>query len=88
MRDRFNWTGNSYDNTEELSATTWRHVKFVEQAPVAGFGGNAGEQTSWTFSSDVCKRHDASLLLHWTFADALQVKSRSLPVEYQTWSFR
>jgi formate dehydrogenase iron-sulfur subunit len=29
--DGFNWTGNSYDNTAELSATSWRHVKFVEQ---------------------------------------------------------
>ena len=28
------WTGNSYDNTETLSATSWRHVKFVEQFPV------------------------------------------------------
>jgi formate dehydrogenase iron-sulfur subunit len=29
--DGFNWTGNSYDNTGQLSATSWRHVKFVEQ---------------------------------------------------------
>ena len=29
--DGFAWTGNSYDNTGELSATSWRHVKFVEQ---------------------------------------------------------
>ena len=29
--DGFKWTGNSYDNTTELSATTWRHVKFIEQ---------------------------------------------------------
>src|SRR5271169_615370 len=29
--DGFNWTGNSYDNTGDLSATSWRHVKFVEQ---------------------------------------------------------
>jgi formate dehydrogenase iron-sulfur subunit len=35
--DGFNWTGNSYDNTGELSATSWRHVKFVEQlSPGAG----------------------------------------------------
>jgi len=27
------WTGNSYDNTETLSATSWRHVKFIEQFP-------------------------------------------------------
>ena len=34
--DGFNWTGNSYDNTEELSATSWRHVKFIEQFPGDG----------------------------------------------------
>ncbi len=25
------WTGSSYDNTGQLSATTWRHVQFIEQ---------------------------------------------------------
>ncbi|HXW83855.1 MAG TPA: 4Fe-4S dicluster domain-containing protein [Candidatus Binataceae bacterium] len=36
--DGFVFTGDSYDNTRELSATTWRHVTFVEQFPsnVAG----------------------------------------------------
>ncbi|HEY2665046.1 MAG TPA: 4Fe-4S dicluster domain-containing protein, partial [Candidatus Binataceae bacterium] len=29
--DGFRWSGNSYDNTATLSATTWRHVAFVEQ---------------------------------------------------------
>jgi formate dehydrogenase iron-sulfur subunit len=29
--DGYEFTGNSYDNTGELSATSWRHVKFVEQ---------------------------------------------------------
>jgi formate dehydrogenase iron-sulfur subunit len=29
--DGNNFSGNSYDNTNELSATTWRHVKFIEQ---------------------------------------------------------
>src|SRR5215471_10972426 len=29
--DGFSWSGNSYDNTTELSATSWRHVKFIEQ---------------------------------------------------------
>ncbi len=33
--DGLNWTGNSYDNTESLSATSWRHVKFIEQFPPA-----------------------------------------------------
>jgi formate dehydrogenase iron-sulfur subunit len=31
--DEFHWSGNSYDNTEALSATSWRHVKFIEQFP-------------------------------------------------------
>ena len=34
--DGFRWTGMSYDNTEELSATSWRHVKFIEQFPDDG----------------------------------------------------
>ncbi len=25
------WSGSSYDNTKQLSATTWRHVQFIEQ---------------------------------------------------------
>ena len=53
--DGFNFSGFSYDNTGAVGASTWRHVKFVEQTPEPGFGGNAGEITSWTFSSDVCK---------------------------------
>jgi formate dehydrogenase iron-sulfur subunit len=53
--DGFDWSGYSYDNTGAVGASTWRHVKFVEDAPVPGFGGNSGEQVSWEFSSDVCK---------------------------------
>jgi formate dehydrogenase iron-sulfur subunit len=34
--DGFHWTGNSYDNTGELSATSWRHVKFIEQLSEEG----------------------------------------------------
>ena len=36
--DGFAFTGNSYDNTGELSATSWRHVKFVEQVRNSGSG--------------------------------------------------
>src|SRR6202165_2458561 len=25
------WTGTSYDNTQQLDATTWRHVQFIEK---------------------------------------------------------
>ena len=29
--DGFSWSGNSYDNTGHLGASTWRHVMFLEQ---------------------------------------------------------
>ena len=35
--DGFNWSGNSYDNTGAVGHSTWRHVKFVEAQPGAGF---------------------------------------------------
>jgi formate dehydrogenase iron-sulfur subunit len=53
--DGLNWSGFSYDNTGAVGASTWRHVKFVEETPQPGFGGNAAEINSWAFSSDVCK---------------------------------
>jgi len=46
--DRFALTGDSYDNTGELEATTWRHVAFVEDFPARG-------EKRWLFMSDVCK---------------------------------
>ncbi len=69
--DGLSWSGNSYDNTQTLSATTWRHVKFVEQFPqdggarrlpldvVPGDGQGAPPGGSppgrWLMMSDVCK---------------------------------
>ncbi len=53
--DGFDWSGFSYDNTGSVGHSTWRHVKFVEHEPKPGFGGNAGDLSSWAFSSDVCK---------------------------------
>jgi formate dehydrogenase iron-sulfur subunit len=47
--DGLNWTGNSYDNTVMLSATTWRHVAFVEQFD------RDGQPPRWLMMSDVCK---------------------------------
>ncbi|MFL5664067.1 MAG: 4Fe-4S dicluster domain-containing protein, partial [Ktedonobacteraceae bacterium] len=42
------WTGTSYDNTQQLDATTWRHVQFIEkfsqerlQADMNGGNGRA-----------------------------------------------
>jgi Fe-S-cluster-containing dehydrogenase component len=52
---RKNWSGFSYDNTGALGASTWRHVKFGENTPQPGLGGNAPELNAWSFSSDVCK---------------------------------
>ena len=48
--DGFEWSGNSYDNTGGLSATSWRHVKFIEQ-----FDGADGHPDRWLMMSDVCK---------------------------------
>jgi formate dehydrogenase iron-sulfur subunit len=40
--------GGSYDHTGELSASTWRHVRFVEQL-------EEEQGPKWIFMSDVCK---------------------------------
>ena len=54
--DGYAWSGNSYDNTQALGHSTWRHVKFIEGAAEPAVGGNLGEQLpAWSFSSDVCK---------------------------------
>jgi formate dehydrogenase iron-sulfur subunit len=57
--DGFEWTGNSYDNTGELSATSWRHVKFIEQLPDLGVSGPPGsawdDAGRWLMMSDVGK---------------------------------
>jgi formate dehydrogenase iron-sulfur subunit len=48
------WTGESYDNTSELGANTWRHVAFIEQnKPLRGEG--EVDALRWLMSSDVCK---------------------------------
>lgn len=50
------WTGYSYDNTQALGASTWRHVMFLEQPAVAGPQQVDMENPfRWIFLSDVCK---------------------------------
>jgi formate dehydrogenase iron-sulfur subunit len=50
------WTGYSYDNTQQLGASTWRHVMFLEQPAVAGPQQVDMENPfRWIFLSDVCK---------------------------------
>ncbi|MEK6234566.1 MAG: 4Fe-4S dicluster domain-containing protein [Planctomycetales bacterium] len=58
--DGMEWTGNSYDNTGELGASTWRHVKFLEldeplTSDPTGPLTPAGDSVGWLFVSDVCK---------------------------------
>jgi formate dehydrogenase iron-sulfur subunit len=60
--DNLELTGMSYDNTGGLSATTWRHVAFIEK--IGGEAGRATElapfQSNWLMMSDVCKHcHNA-----------------------------
>jgi formate dehydrogenase iron-sulfur subunit len=51
--DGLNWRGTSYDNTHVLSASTWRHVAFVEQLPAHGErGGQRGIESTWMGDAD------------------------------------
>jgi formate dehydrogenase iron-sulfur subunit len=56
--DGLRLSGHSYDNTRGLSATTWRHVAFIEQVRQDG-GPRATTmrpfQSNWLMASDVCK---------------------------------
>jgi formate dehydrogenase iron-sulfur subunit len=53
--------GGSYDHTGELSASTWRHVRFVELLEPLDRGGDVdvgqavADMDNWIFMSDVCK---------------------------------
>jgi formate dehydrogenase iron-sulfur subunit len=59
--DGLRFTGESYDNTSALGASTWRHVKFLEQAARAGpqvagpMTGDTEDPFRWVFLSDVCR---------------------------------
>ncbi len=54
-----NFTGNSYDNTGRLTATNWRHVRFIER------GSSLEGNMAWYMMSDSCK--------HCTHAGCLDV---------------
>jgi formate dehydrogenase iron-sulfur subunit len=49
------WTGESYDNTSELGANTWRHVAFIEQEKPLFVDTEGDGALRWLMSSDVCK---------------------------------
>jgi formate dehydrogenase iron-sulfur subunit len=63
--DGLEWTGQSYDNTGELGANTWRHVAFVEQNEPLKLDDDSPEPLRWLMESDVCK--------HCTHAGCLDV---------------
>src|SRR5258708_29646979 len=49
-------SGFSYDNTQALWASTWRHVLFLEQPEVAApQAADTKDPFPWVFLSDVCK---------------------------------
>ncbi len=52
--DELTLTGQSYDNTGTLSATTWRHVAFVEHLDTRPTEMEPF-QSNWLMLSDVCK---------------------------------
>ena len=64
--DDIGLTGQSYDNTGSLSATTWRHVAFIERISNAQ-GERATTlqpfQSNWLMMSDVCKHCSPALCL-------------------------
>ena len=59
--DGYLLTGMSYDNTQELGASTWRHVAFVEKPlstvdlGMPSLGAPEVDGVRWLMSSDVCK---------------------------------
>lgn len=64
--DPYHWSGDSYDNTKDLSANNWRHVKFVERFPEKNAVDRPAPATidaliaepkvgKWLFMSDQCK---------------------------------
>ena len=60
--DGLKFTGNSYDNTGHVSATTWRHVAFKEQ--IAGDTEDGVSTSRWLMMSDVCKHCESAPCQH------------------------
>lgn len=64
--DGIKWSAFSYDNTQDLSANNWRHVKFIERFPEINNLDRAAPATvdgllaepkvgQWLFQADQCK---------------------------------
>lgn len=57
-----NWTGSSYDNTGQLSATTWRHVQFIEHIGRREGGLNGYNGTRTDIQSRITQARDDGLI--------------------------
>ena len=66
----------SYDNTGQLDAENWRHVKFIDLVPEAP--SVVGNGTAWLLMSDICK--------HCTHASCMDVcpTNAIVKTEYDT----
>jgi formate dehydrogenase iron-sulfur subunit len=62
--DGYVFSGESYDNTGGLSATTWRHVAFVEEFDPGGPPMQYDRNGRWLMSSDVCKHCTSAACLN------------------------
>ena len=57
-----NWTGSSYDNTGQLSATTWRHVIFIEHIGQRENGLNGYDGGHSNIQSRITQARDDGLI--------------------------
>jgi formate dehydrogenase iron-sulfur subunit len=63
--DGLRWTGKSYDNTVTLSATTWRHVHFVEQFDTGSDSGSPANASTLVPGGHASRESgDTSILEH------------------------
>lgn len=69
--DPIAWSGDSYDNTKDLSANNWRHVKFIERFPAENELNSPApanieellkekKLSQWLFLTDQCKHCEES----------------------------
>ena len=92
--DPYHWSGDSYDNTGDLSANNWRHVKFIERFPEKNEVDRPAPATldallkepkagKWLFMSDQCK-HCRTSPCHEACPTGAIVRNEFGGVYYQT----
>ena len=92
--DPYHWSGDSYDNTGDLSANNWRHVKFIERFPKKNEVDRPAPATldallkepkagKWLFMSDQCK-HCRTSPCHEACPTGAIVRNEFGGVYYQT----